>query len=245
MTRGSRHVLFGAGATALGGLLAWAVTGLPDFGAKTSAYAAALNHTAVAQRHATNVVAAIVFDYRGVDTFGEELIVLGAVFGVALLLRESREQDIGRPRDESDSDLVRAIGLGGAGVALLVGLYVVAHGYVTPGGGFQGGVTIASAFALVYLAGGFRSFKRLTPVVAVDAVEGVGAGIFAGAGVAALVLGYAFLANLMPGSLGMPGTLASAGSIPLVNAAAAIEVAAGFVLLLGEFLEELEAQGFE
>ena len=242
MRRRQRLLLFGAGALGLGALLVWAAAGLPDFGTQTSAYASLLNHTAVEQRHATNVVAAVVFDYRGFDTMGEELIVLGAVFGVALLLREAREEDVGRPRDDVRGELVGAVGLGAATVALLVGLYVVMHGYITPGGGFQGGVVLASAFALVYMAGGFRSYKRLTPIDAVDAAEGVGAAVFAAIGVIGLALGLAFLANLMPGSLGTAGTLASSGSISILNVGAALEVAAAFVLLFTEFLEELQAE---
>ena len=38
----------------------------------------------------SNVVSAVVFDYRGIDTMGEEFILFAAVMSVALLLRESR-----------------------------------------------------------------------------------------------------------------------------------------------------------
>jgi multicomponent Na+:H+ antiporter subunit B len=113
---------------------------------------------------------------------------------------------------------------------------VVAHGYLTPGGGFQGGVVVASAFLLVWLAGEFRSFRRMTPASVVDAVESAGAGTYVVVGLAGLVFGSAFLDNVLP--KGVTGLLGSAGTIPLLNAAVGLEVAAAFLLLFGEFLDE-------
>jgi multicomponent Na+:H+ antiporter subunit B len=244
VTRAHRLALFATGAGGLGALLVWALTGLPAFGSQTSRYAHVLNGTAVAQRHLTNVVAAVVFDYRAVDTLGEEFIVLGCVFGVALLLREVRDVTVGRPRDEMRSDAVRAVGLGTAAVAVLVGLYVVMHGYISPGGGFQGGVVLAGGCVLVYLAGSYRAYRRLLPEWLVDAAEGLGAGAYAVVGVVGLVLGLAYLENLLGDSLGTAGTLASSGSIAILNAATALEIAAAFVLLFTEFLEELQLERF-
>src|SRR5204863_3708095 len=100
------------------------------------------------------VVGATVFDYRAVDTLGEEFILFTAVVGVALLLRKRREGAY-EPRDEVRSDAIRALGALFAPAVFLLGLWVVAFGYVTPGGGFQGGVIVAGAFLLVYVAGGY------------------------------------------------------------------------------------------
>jgi multicomponent Na+:H+ antiporter subunit B len=236
MTRRFRLGLFAVSAAGLGALLLWAVAGLADFGHYHGVYGTTLNSVAVGERHTTNVVAAVVFDYRGFDTLGEEFILFGSVIGVALLLRDVRKEPR-RPRDEMRSDAARLVGLGFAGALLTLGLYVVAHGYLTPGGGFQGGVVIASAFALVYLAGAYRSYRRLTPFVAVDLAEGVGAGGYALIGFASLLLGSAYLHNFGP--LGTTGSLASAGSIPFLNVATAIEVSGAFVLIFTEFLEEL------
>jgi multicomponent Na+:H+ antiporter subunit B len=66
----------------------------------------------------------------------------------------------------------------------------------------------------------------------------VGAGGYATVGLVSLLLGTAYLHNFGP--LGSTGTLASGGSIPFLNTASALEVAAAFVLLFTEFLEELE-----
>ena len=60
-----------------------------------------LNRVALPERHLTNVVSAVNFDYRGLDTLGEEYILFAAVAGVALLLRERRgESERDRPEGE-------------------------------------------------------------------------------------------------------------------------------------------------
>jgi multicomponent Na+:H+ antiporter subunit B len=236
MTRRLRLALFGASGAGLAALLLWAVAGLHDFGHYHERYGLVLNQVAVGERHTTNVVTAIVFDYRGFDTLGEEFILFASVIGVALLLRDVREPG-GRRRDRMTSDPVGLVGIGFAVAVFMIGLYVVAHGPITPGGGFQGGVVLAAAFALAYLAGEYRAYRALTPQPALDFAEGVGAGGYAVVGIASMLLGSAFLHNFGP--LGTAGTLTSGGSIPLLNLAVAIEVTGAFVLLFTEFLEEL------
>jgi multicomponent Na+:H+ antiporter subunit B len=236
MTRRFRIGFFALSAGGLAALLLWAVAGLPDFGHYHHAYGRLLNSVAVGERHATNVVTATVFDYRGFDTLGEEFILFTSVMGVALLLRDVREERR-RPPDRVLSDAVRLAGAGFSAALLVLGLYVVAHGPITPGGGFQGGVVLASAFAVLYLATEYRGYRSLTPLPAVDFVEGTGAGGFAVVGIVSMLLGSAYLHNFGP--LGTSGTLASSGSIMIVNVATALEVSAAFVLLFTEFLEEL------
>jgi multicomponent Na+:H+ antiporter subunit B len=237
MSRSVRLGLFAVSAAGLGALLLWAVAGLPDFGHYHAAYGRILNGAAPPERHVTNVVASIVFDYRGFDTLGEEFILFTSVMGVALLLREVREDERPAYDDHVRSDALRLVGLSFAVLLLVVGLYVVAHGAITPGGGFQGGVVLAAAFALLYLAGDYAAYRRLTPVPAVDLVEGTGAGAYAVIGLVSMLLGSAYLHNFGP--LGTSGTLASGGSIPFLNIASALEVGAAFVLLFTEFLGEL------
>ncbi|HET7556033.1 MAG TPA: MnhB domain-containing protein [Gaiellaceae bacterium] len=237
MSRGFRLGLFAASAVGLAALLLWGVAGLPDFGHYAGPYGYVLNAVAPNERHVTNVVTATVFDYRGFDTLGEEFILFSAAMGVALLLRDVRDEEREPPEDGIRSDAVRLVGVALVPVLVALGLYVVAHGFITPGGGFQGGVVLASAFLVVWLAGEYRAFRRLTPTPAVDLVKGSGAGGYVVVGLAALLLGNAFLHNFGP--LGTAGTLASGGSALLLNLASALEVAAAFVLIFTEFGEEL------
>jgi multicomponent Na+:H+ antiporter subunit B len=232
--------LFLASAAGLGALLAWGFAGLPDFGHFDGAYGELVTRAGVAERHSTNIVTLVVFDYRGFDTVGEEFILFGAVMAVALLLREVREQDVGHAGAGWDSDAVRAYTLLLVPVTVVLGLYVVAHGHLTPGGGFQGGAVLAAALALLYLTGGYGAYRRAGPTWLADAAEGTGAGLFAAAGIAGLVTGAAYLDNVL--GAGRSGKLDSGGLVPLVNLSVGLAVTAGFVLVIGEFAEELEAR---
>src|SRR5205823_4058385 len=218
---------------AFGAMLAWGLSGLPAFGHFHGFYGQLLNAIALPQRHTTNTVTAIVFDYRGFDTMGEEFILFAAVVGVVLLLRAT-----GRPtradiaRDQVRSDALHVFGVAGAGVAILVGVWLAAFGLVTPGGGFQGGVAIASGVVVLFLTAGFRSWRRLARERFLDPFEGGGAAAYVALGIAALISGAPFLHNLL--GPGKAGTLFSGGSMSLLNWAVAVEVAAANLVLYAE-----------
>ena len=236
MTRRVRLWLFTPAVAGFGALLLWAVAGLPDFGSTEHRYGFLMNQIALPERHMTNVVTALVFDYRGFDTMGEEFILFTAVTGVVLLLRQ-HEREGGRGRSDSTrSDAIRTVGVLGVGLGVLIGLWLIAFGFVTPGGGFQGGVAVASGVVLLYLAADYRAWAGVGRLEVLEPLEGVGAGAYVVIGVAALVAGMPFLTNLLgPGD---SGTVWSGGSAALVNWAAGTEVAAANLLLFREFLEE-------
>ena len=148
MTRSTRLSLCALSLAGLAVLLVWGVAGLADFGHYSGPYGTILNAVEPGERHAANVVAAVVFDYRGVDTLGEELILFCAVMGLAFLLRENREENTRGIRDRVPSEAVRVVGVVAIPVVVLLALDLVAHGYVTPGGGFQGGVVAAAGLLL-------------------------------------------------------------------------------------------------
>jgi multicomponent Na+:H+ antiporter subunit B len=243
VTPAMRRWVFLAAATVAGALLLWGLTGLPNYGVYPGPYGDVLNQVAVAERKATNVVAAVTFDYRGVDTMGEEYILFAAVIGVAVLLRAQRDE-VEQPPDEDAADrrapgtsnAVRVLGLALVGPVVLFGLYMVAHGHLTPGGGFQGGVVLATGALLVFLSGEYVTLRRVRPVALIDLAESSGAGGYVTVGLLGLATGAAFLENVLP--LGEPGALLSAGTIPLLNLVVGLEVAGGMVLLLSEFLEQ-------
>jgi multicomponent Na+:H+ antiporter subunit B len=236
VSRGARLGLFAVSGSVLAGLFVWALTGLPSFGDFQGEYGRILNGVAGSERHVTNVVSAVVFDYRGFDTLAEEFILFAAVMAVALLLREARSGDE-RRSDAVRSDFIQAVGLFAVGPTVVLGLYVIAHGYLTPGGGFQGGVATAAGLVLLYAAGRYRAYRAASPKALIDVAEGTGVGAYVAVGIASLVAGSAFLANVV--DLGVKGTLASGGTIAIPNAASGLAVAAACVLIFHEFLEEL------
>jgi multicomponent Na+:H+ antiporter subunit B len=217
--------------------------GLPEFGHYPGPYGDILNAVGTIERHATNIVTLVNFDYRGFDTLGEEYMLFAAVIGAVVLLRGHRgEETSARPAPAPQRDIPprsEAAALGARlafGPTVVFGIYVVLHAHLTPGGGFQGGAIIGSTALLLYLGAGYRTWRRLMKSIVLDIAEAFGAGAFAVAGLAAMAAGAPFLTNLLP--LGKTGNLVSAGVVPLINIAVGIAVSTGFAVLFLEFLEE-------
>ncbi|MBT5265229.1 MAG: Na(+)/H(+) antiporter subunit B [Rhodospirillaceae bacterium] len=76
---------------------------------------------------------------------------------------------------------------------LIFGLYVQFHGDFGPGGGFQAGVIIAAAFILYALVFGLEEARKVVPDGALRILVPAGVLIFAGTGVATLLMGGKFL----------------------------------------------------
>ncbi len=76
---------------------------------------------------------------------------------------------------------------------LLFALYVQFHGDFGPGGGFQAGVILAAAVIFYALIYGLAPARRVVPEPFVESMMAVGVLIYAGVGVAGLVLGGNFL----------------------------------------------------
>ena len=76
---------------------------------------------------------------------------------------------------------------------LVFALYVQFHGDFGPGGGFQAGVIGAAAIIFHALIFGLPAARTLVPDALVETMVGLGVLIFAGVGVAGLVLGGNYL----------------------------------------------------
>jgi multicomponent Na+:H+ antiporter subunit B len=244
MTPGQRRWIFLAAGTGFVAFFLWGLSGLPGFGNYPGPYGPAILRVAVAQTRATGVVSAINFDYRGFDTLGEEFILFAAAAGVSVVLRRLRGERERSALDEaadrdvpSTSGAVRMVALLFTGPVVLAGWWLASHAQTSPSGGFQGGVVLATAFVLIYLAGEFLVFERFSPVIFTDVVEAVGAGGFAAVGLTAVLMGLPYLTNFLP--LGqVPGAVSSSGTIALISFFVGLEVAAAFILIIGELLEQ-------
>lgn len=244
MTPRQRRWIFLLGAAGLAAFYLWGLVGLPAFGNYPGPYGDIVNRIAVGQTQSTGVVSAVNFEYRGFDTVGEEFILFVAATGVSTVLRHLRDEREHEPRDEAldrhvppTTDAVRLGALLFVGPCVVMGWFLASHAQTSPSGGFQGGVVLATAFVLVYLAGEFLVFERVSPVDVTDAVGAVGAGGFVAVGLTALAMGLPYLANFLPlGSV--PGAVSSSGTIALISFLVGLEVAAAFVLVVSEFLEQ-------
>lgn len=115
------------------------------------------------------------------------------------------------------------------GLILLFGIYIVAHGHVSPGGGFAGGVIIALSFVHIMLAfGKEEAFKKINQSVA-SLFESIGAVIFITLAILGIGSGY-FFSNFLP--KGEPFRLFSSGLIPLYNIAISFKVGSGLFLIV-------------
>jgi multicomponent Na+:H+ antiporter subunit B len=244
VTPGQRRVLFLVAMAGLAACYLWAFGGLPGFGKYPGPYGPQILRIAVGQTSATGVVSAVNFDYRGFDTVGEEFILFTAAAGMAVVLRVLRGERERSPADEAaersvppTSGAVRMAALLLIGPTVLIGWWLASHAQTTPSGGFQGGVVLATAFILVYLSGEFIAFRRVSPVDLLDAVEAIGAGGFAAVGVTAVAMGLPYLQNFLPKGQ-VPGAVSSSGTIALISFFVGLEVAAAFVLIVGELLEQ-------
>jgi multicomponent Na+:H+ antiporter subunit B len=216
---------------------------LPPFGVPIEQYGATVNQLLAGARHVTNMVAAVNFDVRGFDTLGEESMLVCAVTGAVVLLRGARGEDISERAGRipgravaSRSDATVLVCRIAATLTLLFGVYMVLHGTVTPGGGFQGGAIAGSSLMLLYLGEGYETWRRIVRSPILDLLEGGGAFIFAGAAALPLMLRHTLLENIAP--LGQPKDLFSGGLMVIANFAVGPSVAGSFGLLLLEFMEE-------
>jgi multicomponent Na+:H+ antiporter subunit B len=244
MKPAQRRTMFFIGAAGLAAFVIWGLLGLPGFGHYPGPYGFIINQIALRQTHATGTVSAVNFEYRGFDTLGEEFILFTAAIGVSTVLRKLRgEREESAVDEAADRDVpptssaVRMAALLFTGPLLVLGWWLTSHAQANPSGGFQGGVVLATAFIMVYLAGEFLVFKRFSPVDVTDAVEAAGAGGFAAIGVAAVGMSLAFLTNYLPKGQ-FYGSVSSSGTIALISFFVGLEVAAAFILIVIELLEQ-------
>ncbi len=136
---------------------------------------------------------------------------------------------------------------------LIFGLYIVAHGHLTPGGGFQGGAVIATGGALVIVAYNYKEVTGWLKKNVLTGQEVTGLVGFIGVGLLALAFGQGFFFNYLVGSgsiFGIPvpyginaGELNTAGTVPLMNFAVGIEVWGGLTVVILYMLSGLEKEG--
>ncbi len=75
----------------------------------------------------------------------------------------------------------------------LFGLYVIAHGHGSPGGGFQGGCILAASFILMVIALGLEETKRRFTEKLNNIFSSLGVFVYAWTGWMCLLLGANFL----------------------------------------------------
>jgi len=244
MSSRARTLFFLVSAAGLAALFAWGFHDLPPMGQYRGPYGNVVSKIAVYERHATDVVNAINYDYRAFDTLGEEFILFASVMGVLLLFRPSGQGD-NHDNERSQledalpvSDTLRVGMQAMAGTMVVFGVYIATHGQLTPGGGFQGGVILATVPLIVYLSGNVKTLDKILSSPVTKLAESGGAG-----GYAVMLVGAHFLTNFLP--LGKTGDLFSSGTIEVISITVGLEVTGGFLVLMKTYLREIIEEQLE
>ena len=118
-------------------------------------------------------------------------------------------------------------------LACVYGAYVVLHGHLSPGGGFQGGVLIASAILLVFLGYGSLKVRKTFNDHKLHSSETVAEIIYVVLGLLGIVGGFNFCINFVFDGLGFDTSV-------LMNHAVGYHVMGGIICLLSMMLSLLD-----
>lgn len=174
-----------------------------------------------------NLVTSIIVTYRGLDTLGEVAVLFAATAAVGLLLKKSgKDSELGYPSRKASEILETGGGLLFP-LIIVFGAYIFLHGHLTPGGGFQGGVVIATGFLLLLLSGRMEKFNHMVMAL----VESLSGFAYVAVAVAGMILAGGFLdPRFLPS--GEFGRLFSAGAIPVIYSLIGLKVGAELVAII-------------
>ncbi|MFN2135013.1 MAG: hydrogen gas-evolving membrane-bound hydrogenase subunit E [Candidatus Promineifilaceae bacterium] len=166
---------------------------------------------AKAETGATDIVGAIVVDFRALDTLIEITVFSLAGLGIATLLTHAarkhgddnpRERHV--PRKEFStrgvggyplSPFIRTAAYVTLPISMILAATQIMYGHDQPGDGFTAGVIISLAIALWYIAFGFEETRRRLPWIKETAFIAVGILLATSTGLVATVLTGNFLGN--------------------------------------------------
>ena len=219
------------------GVLLWAVSFLPEFGAISSpdtneVYSRYIN-SGIRETGAINYVAGMILDYRAFDTLGESHVLFTACVCVFIMLRidknETWDDELSHQLetehliDLTKDPILKYTALILVPAIILFGIYIILNGHLSPGGGFSGGAVIGAGLILFNLAFGPEKAgtfftPRLFKVVSMCAL-----GFYSIAKCYSFFTGANHLESHIP--LGTPGDIISSGLILPLNIAVGLVVA--------------------
>ncbi len=176
-----------------------------------------------------NAVTTVVVYFRGFDTLGEIAVLFIASLGIGLMLHTNTKCDI---KAESNFMLQTASKLLFP-IIMLFGVYVMVYGHLSPGGGFQGGVIIASAVLLLLIS--YKGFEvPHAVIVALETFSGVSYVLI---GLIGLLVLDTFLGNFLPHDISDMGMLISGGIIPIIYIIVGIKVGSEMSMIVQNLIK--------
>jgi len=176
-----------------------------------------------------NAVTSVVVYFRGFDTLGEIAVLFIASLGIGLMLESNTKCDI---KAESNFMLQTASKLLFP-IILLFGIYVMIYGHLSPGGGFQGGVIIASGVLLLLIS--HKDFEvPHSVVVLLETFAGISYVLI---GLIGLIVLDKFLGNFLPHDISNMGMLLSGGVIPIIYIIVGIKVGSEMSMIVQNLIK--------
>ena len=222
------------------GLLLFTVSTLPEFGSAdhpiNNEVAARYIEKGLQETGAVNIVTGMILDYRAFDTLGESTVLFTAAMVVLFLLRVDAKSDQYSPlarvmREMPHADnfyeprndvILQKAAVVLVPMLLLLGIYVVLNGHLSPGGGFSGGAIMGAALMLYVTAFGFASIRRFFRYRTYQTIVLCALLTYAVSKCYSFYTGANGIHSVIP--LGTPGAILSSGLILVLN------VCVGFIV---------------
>lgn len=184
------------------------------------------------QTATANAVTSVVTFFRGIDTIGEVTVLFLATSGIALML--SGTQRVCDKEVKQESFILNTSSRLLLSVIVLFGVYIIVHGHLSPGGGFQGGVVIATAFLLLFLANPNMKLSH-TILTLGESLSGATYVLVALLGLFKMNI---LLGNFLPHPISEIGELVSGGVIPIIYILVGIKVGSEMSVIVEYFSKE-------
>ena len=114
--------------------------------------------------------------------------------------------------------------------------YIILHGHLSPGGGFQGGVLVVGVILMLYFANGYEATAKTLSFNLLHEAEGVASVAYVALAMMGIAVGAQFCENILF-THGNIGDLYSSGTIFWMNLTVGIKVITGIgsitLLMLG------------
>lgn len=183
-----------------------------------------------AQEGVANAVTTVVVYFRGFDTLGEIAVLFLAALGIGLMLQtKNMLQTTKTPTNfmlQEGSKLLFPF-------IFIFGIYVITYGHLSPGGGFQGGVIIASGILLLFISN--KSFTISHKLISLlEMLAGISYVVIALIGL--LILDH-FLGNFLPHPISEMGLLVSGGIIPIIYFIVGVKVGSEMSVIVENLLK--------
>ena len=123
-------------------------------------------------------------------------------------------------------------------------LYIIFHGHLSPGGGFQGGVLMAAVVVMLYLGHGYQTTTRVLSANLLHGTEGFASILYVALAMLGVCVGAQFCENILYRQ-GAIGDLYSSGTIFWMNLTVGVKVLTGvgsIALLMLGLVNERSAQ---